>query len=53
MAENIISNEEHGIRKWIEKIKRWDMGFVYTMRMSWISIIGVPITLWNEDNIME
>lgn len=47
-TENIIANEEHGIRKWMEKIKRWDKGFVYTVRMSWISIIRVPLTLRNE-----
>ncbi|PWA51457.1 hypothetical protein CTI12_AA417390 [Artemisia annua] len=48
MAMNILKNNGHGIRRWIHKVRRWSSWYNPSGRLTWVNIIGVPISCWAE-----
>jgi hypothetical protein len=42
-ASNILSCIDHGLRRWIHKLRRWSKHCILPGRLTWISIIGVPV----------
>ncbi|GJY76101.1 transposon TX1 [Tanacetum coccineum] len=47
-AENILRDVEHGLRRWLHKIRRCTDTYKPVGRLTWINIIGVPVTCWKE-----
>ncbi|PWA58554.1 hypothetical protein CTI12_AA394360 [Artemisia annua] len=47
-VDNILNNNEHGIRRWVHNIRRWSKFYVPSARLTWVNIIGVPISCWTE-----
>ncbi|PWA68087.1 hypothetical protein CTI12_AA311560 [Artemisia annua] len=47
-ATNILSNINHGLRRWVHKLRRWNKFYIIPGRLTWINIIGVPVTCWSE-----
>ncbi|PWA48451.1 hypothetical protein CTI12_AA490920 [Artemisia annua] len=47
-ADNIMRNVDHGLRRWVHKIRRWENNYKPQGRITWINILGVPITCWKE-----
>ncbi|GKC27290.1 ARID DNA-binding domain-containing protein [Tanacetum coccineum] len=47
-VNNVLRNIEHGIRRWMWKIRKWDDQFRPLGRLTWINIMGVPVSCWNE-----
>nr|GEX90153.1 DNA-directed DNA polymerase [Tanacetum cinerariifolium] len=39
---------DHGLRRWIHKLRLWDEKYRTVGRLTWISIMGVPIMCWKE-----
>nr|GEW35018.1 transposon TX1 [Tanacetum cinerariifolium] len=39
---------DHGLRRWIHKLRLWDEKYRTVRRLTWISIMGVPIMCWKE-----
>ncbi|GJW75169.1 transposon TX1 [Tanacetum coccineum] len=48
-ARNIMEDVHHGLRRWVGKLRWWVPEFRPFGRLTWISIIGVPIGCWNEN----
>ncbi|GKA71397.1 transposon TX1 [Tanacetum coccineum] len=47
-AVNIMNNVNHEIRRWLHKLRRWNSSYSPSGRMTWLNIIGVPISCWDE-----
>ncbi|PWA90219.1 hypothetical protein CTI12_AA103220 [Artemisia annua] len=47
-VDNVLRNIEHGIRRWVCKMRKWDEQIQPSGRFTWLSIIGVPVSCWNE-----
>ncbi|PWA87808.1 hypothetical protein CTI12_AA126710 [Artemisia annua] len=45
---NIMNNVNHEIRRWLHKLRRWNSSYSPSGRMTWLNIIGVPISCWAE-----
>ncbi|PWA75311.1 Transposon TX1 [Artemisia annua] len=45
---NILSNVDHGIRRWLHKLRKWSIYYKPSGRFTWINIIGVPVSCWTE-----
>lgn len=45
---NILKDKDHGLRRWIHKLRRGDTLNRNAGRITWINIIGVPISCWGE-----
>ncbi|GJQ91720.1 hypothetical protein Tco_0002859 [Tanacetum coccineum] len=41
-ATNIIRSIDHGIRRWVHKLRRWSKEYILSGRLTWIDIIGCP-----------
>ncbi|GKC68654.1 transposon TX1, partial [Tanacetum coccineum] len=46
--KNVVENTDHGIRRWLWKIRRADALSKVTGRFTWVSIMEVPIAYWKE-----
>ncbi|GKD85702.1 hypothetical protein Tco_1356856 [Tanacetum coccineum] len=47
-ATNIPSCIDHGLRRWVHKLRRWSKFYIVPGRLTWINILGVPVTCWTE-----
>ncbi|PWA37518.1 hypothetical protein CTI12_AA589850 [Artemisia annua] len=47
-AKKVVENTEHGIRRWLWKIRRATALSRVSGRFTWISVSGVPISCWKE-----
>ncbi|PWA92790.1 glycosyltransferase family 92 [Artemisia annua] len=47
-AANLLIDKEHGLRRWIHKLRRGDSLHRTSGRITWISILGIPISCWGE-----
>ncbi|PWA13703.1 hypothetical protein CTI12_AA631290 [Artemisia annua] len=47
-ANNVLKDTEHGLRRWIHKVRRGDSLERTAGRFTWINIMGVPISCWGE-----
>lgn len=47
-ANNVLTNVEHGLRRWIYKIRSGDSFHRTAGRITWISILGIPVSCWGE-----
>ncbi|PWA52951.1 hypothetical protein CTI12_AA449830 [Artemisia annua] len=45
---NVLTDKEHRLRRWLYKLRRGDSLQRTSGRVTWISIIGVPIACWGE-----
>ncbi|GKB88745.1 transposon TX1 [Tanacetum coccineum] len=45
---NILNDIHHGIRRWIHKVRRWSKNYITSGRLTWINIIGDPVSCWSE-----
>ncbi|GJS54319.1 hypothetical protein Tco_0627681 [Tanacetum coccineum] len=49
---NVLKDKEHGLRRWLHKLRRGDDFHRMAGRMTWINIIGISILLeGNQNNI--
>ncbi|GJS35010.1 transposon TX1 [Tanacetum coccineum] len=48
MAINILNNNDHGTRRWLDNIRRWNKFYTPLGRLTWVNIIGVPVSCWTE-----
>ncbi|GJU52735.1 RNA-directed DNA polymerase, eukaryota [Tanacetum coccineum] len=51
-ATNIIRSIDHGIRRWVHKLRRWSKEYILSGRLTWIDIIGIDV-VEEIRNIME
>ncbi|GJX71957.1 transposon TX1 [Tanacetum coccineum] len=47
-ACNILCDTKHGLRRWIHKVHRWNVNYSPKGRITWINILGVPVTCWTS-----
>ncbi|PWA95552.1 hypothetical protein CTI12_AA006400 [Artemisia annua] len=48
-ASNVLNDNNHGIRRWVHKLRRGDEYDRVAGRVTWINILGVPISYWGEN----
>ncbi|XP_071704433.1 uncharacterized protein [Rutidosis leptorrhynchoides] len=53
MMKAILEDENHSIRKWVTEIRKWDMKVKNPGRLTWLSIIGVPVSCWEESTFRK
>lgn len=49
MMNNVLNNENHGIRYWVKDLKKWKNERDAFNRLTWVSIVGMPIHGWEEN----
>ncbi|PWA76837.1 RNA-directed DNA polymerase, eukaryota [Artemisia annua] len=47
-VKHVIENTEHGIRRWLRKLRRANNIVKSNGRLSWLTIMGLPVACWNE-----
>ncbi|PWA43798.1 Transposon TX1 [Artemisia annua] len=47
-ATNILGSVDHGLRRWVHKLRRWSKHYITPGRLTWISILGIPVSCWAE-----
>ncbi|GJS09127.1 zinc finger, CCHC-type containing protein [Tanacetum coccineum] len=47
-ATNILNSSGHGLRRWVHKMRIWNKNYTLPGRITWINIIGVPVSCWSE-----
>ncbi|PWA63317.1 Transposon TX1 [Artemisia annua] len=52
-VNNILCNGDHGIRRWLHKLRRWDDDIRSAGRFSSVNIIGVPVACWSESTFRK
>ncbi|PWA51497.1 Serine carboxypeptidase-like 34 [Artemisia annua] len=50
-ATNVLEDKEHGLRRWLHKLRKGTSINRTAGRMTWINIMGIPISCWNEDTL--
>ncbi|GJY96199.1 RNA-directed DNA polymerase, eukaryota, reverse transcriptase zinc-binding domain protein [Tanacetum coccineum] len=45
---NVLKDKDHGIRRWIHTIRKGDTINRSAGRITWINILGIPISCWSE-----
>ncbi|PWA88262.1 RNA-directed DNA polymerase, eukaryota [Artemisia annua] len=48
-ATNVLKDREHGLRRWMHKMRRGDSLNRTSGRITWINVIGNPISCWCEN----
>ncbi|GKC45930.1 transposon TX1 [Tanacetum coccineum] len=48
MAANVLSDKEHGMRRWLYKLRKGESVQRTAGRITWISILGIPFSCWSE-----
>ncbi|XP_071728306.1 uncharacterized protein [Rutidosis leptorrhynchoides] len=48
MVNIVLKNKNHGIRRWLLNVRRWDKFDLVAGRLTWIKVIGVPVSYWRE-----
>nr|GEY16743.1 transposon TX1 [Tanacetum cinerariifolium] len=49
MAKNVLEDKEHGLRRWFHKLRKDSTINRTGGKRTWINIMGIPISCWNED----
>ncbi|PWA60660.1 hypothetical protein CTI12_AA379910 [Artemisia annua] len=52
-VNNVLGDIEHGIRRWMWKMRKWDDQYRPSGRLTWLNIMGVPIACWNESTFKK
>ncbi|KAI3498048.1 hypothetical protein L1887_33758 [Cichorium endivia] len=52
-VEEIITNNEHGIKEWMKEFRLWTKEYVIRSRLTWIKLYGVPADAWSEKNFKK
>ncbi|PWA53070.1 hypothetical protein CTI12_AA448820 [Artemisia annua] len=52
-ATNVLRNIEHGLRRWVYKLRKWNCHYRSPGRLTWINIIGVPVSCWVESVFLK
>ncbi|GJT07816.1 transposon TX1 [Tanacetum coccineum] len=47
-AGNILSNDDHDIRRWLHKLRKWRKYYKPSGIFTWVNIIGVLVSCWSE-----
>ncbi|PWA40968.1 hypothetical protein CTI12_AA557870 [Artemisia annua] len=47
-TENVLQDREHGLRRWLHKLRKGDSINRTSGRITWINVIGVPVFCWSE-----
>lgn len=50
LAQDVVNNVKHRLRKWFEKVSTWSSDFILNRRLCWIKIVGLPLDGWTEGN---
>ncbi|PWA49342.1 hypothetical protein CTI12_AA482700 [Artemisia annua] len=48
-AGNVLKNNEHGLRRWMHKLRSGRCYQRTAGRITWISILGLPVSCWGEN----
>ncbi|PWA51584.1 hypothetical protein CTI12_AA463020 [Artemisia annua] len=52
-VNNVLGDIEHGIRRWMWKMRKWDDQYRPSGRLTWLNIMGVPIACWNKSTFKK
>ncbi|PWA54739.1 hypothetical protein CTI12_AA435470 [Artemisia annua] len=52
-AKNVLEDKEQGLRRWLHKLRKGSSINHTGRRMTWINIMGIPISCWNEDTFKK
>ncbi|GKB29122.1 transposon TX1 [Tanacetum coccineum] len=47
-VSNILKNNDHGIRRWLDNLRRWNKFYAPSGKLIWVNIIVVPVSCWTE-----
>ena len=47
-ANKVLMDINHGLRRWLYKLRRGDSFHRTSGRLTWINVIGIPIACWGE-----
>ncbi|GJY66264.1 hypothetical protein Tco_0468502, partial [Tanacetum coccineum] len=47
-AKNILKDQEHGMKRWLHKIRKGGSYHRKAGRITWINILGLPMSCWKE-----
>nr|GEY16744.1 transposon TX1 [Tanacetum cinerariifolium] len=53
MAKNVLEDKEHGLRRWFHKLRKGSTINRTGGKRTWINIMGIPISCWNEDTFKK
>ncbi|GKE16120.1 transposon TX1 [Tanacetum coccineum] len=42
-AYSILNDGEHGIRRWVHNLRKWNENYKPSGRLTWVNVIGVPL----------
>ncbi|GJS75877.1 hypothetical protein Tco_0725758 [Tanacetum coccineum] len=42
-AYSILNDGEHGIRRWVHNLRKWNENYKPSGRLTWVNVIGVPV----------
>ncbi|PWA76953.1 hypothetical protein CTI12_AA229170 [Artemisia annua] len=48
MVANVLNDKDHGLRRWMHKLRKGDSIHRTAGRITWINILGIPISGWSE-----
>ncbi|GKC50388.1 hypothetical protein Tco_1073133, partial [Tanacetum coccineum] len=49
IVANVLNDKEHGLRRWMHKLRSENSLQRTSGRIIWISILGIPISCWGEE----
>nr|GEX20199.1 putative ribonuclease H protein At1g65750 family [Tanacetum cinerariifolium] len=52
-ATNVLEDKEHDLWRWSHKIRRGNNVNRTARRVTWINIMGIPISCWNEESFRK
>nr|GEU88558.1 transposon TX1 [Tanacetum cinerariifolium] len=52
-ASNVLEDNDHGFRRWVHKLRKGAEYDGTTCRVTWINILSVPISSWDENTFKE
>ncbi|PWA66458.1 hypothetical protein CTI12_AA324400 [Artemisia annua] len=52
-ANNVLEDKDHGLRRWLHKLKKGSSITRTAGRMTWINIMGILISCWNVETFKK
>ncbi|GKA56639.1 hypothetical protein Tco_0755711 [Tanacetum coccineum] len=52
-ASKILKDVDHGLRRWLYKLRRGDSLQRTAGRLTWINILGIPVAGWGEETFRK
>ncbi|GKG06275.1 transposon TX1, partial [Tanacetum coccineum] len=52
-ASKVLKDVDHGLRRWLYKLRRGDSLQRTAGRLTWINILGIPVAGWGEETFRK